>query len=128
MKWSNALNNKALLRGIIPGLELDHCSWGTDVQVVGPCLVLLQVSSLTFTQDFLVHSKSGCPWCPKHHQLFCIFCQKKIGSKRKSHQVCTMCVAISAIFHPIISSDRSSCSRPLNTFSHNLLTLLKISL
>ena len=28
----------------------------------------------------------------------------------------------------IVSSDRSSCSRPLTTFSHNLLTLLKISL
>ena len=28
----------------------------------------------------------------------------------------------------IISSDRSSCSHPLTTFSHNLLTLLKISL
>ena len=27
-----------------------------------------------------------------------------------------------------VSSDRSSCSRPLTTFSHNLLTLLKISL
>ena len=28
----------------------------------------------------------------------------------------------------VISSDRSSCSRPITTFSHNLLTLLKISL
>ena len=27
-----------------------------------------------------------------------------------------------------VSSDRSSCSRPITTFSHNLLTLLKISL
>ena len=27
-----------------------------------------------------------------------------------------------------VSSDRSSCSRPLTTFSHNLLSLLKISL
>ena len=29
---------------------------------------------------------------------------------------------------PLISSDRSSCSHPLTTFSHNLLTLFKISL
>ena len=28
----------------------------------------------------------------------------------------------------LVSSDRSSYSRPLTTFSHNLLTLLKISL
>ena len=32
------------------------------------------------------------------------------------------------VFVIFVSSDRSSCSRPLTTFSHNLLTLLKISL
>ena len=32
------------------------------------------------------------------------------------------------IWHDFVSSDRSSCSRPISTFSHNLLTLLKISL
>ena len=30
------------------------------------------------------------------------------------------------IWHDFVSSDRSSCSRPISTFSHNLLTLLKI--